>query len=512
MQDFFNKSISRRDFLRLNLAAMTTMVAFRPFSGLLEPQIGETTKQIGGSGLNSLITASQTGLTGGRPYSPLTLLAANRLTFGARQTDLDWIETNGVDAFIDEQLAFEKIDDSALTSRLQGLTTLNQPAGSPFPANAADALQQLQQATFLRAVYSKRQLYELMVDFWSNHFYINFNTISDFILKTVDDREVTRKNALGNFRDLLGASAHSPAMLSFNVYSDLKQDLSPNEYYARELLELQTVGLNGSYTEKDVTEITRAFTGWTVSNQDNNGKPIVGVFNFLVTPHDWGVKYILGHKLPGGGGVNEGDQVLDILAALPACAEYISSKLVQRFISDNPPASVIQVGANTFQSSHGDIRATLGAILHSPEFKTSFGLKTKRPFEFMVSALRIMNAETDAGSSLLSYLQKMGQPLFLSDDPGGFPDTADAWMNAGDMVARWNFAKAIANNSITGTNIDLTPLSSRPDNIVAIIAQAVLGRALPTELITALQPIADPKKIPELVALLIGSPLFQLRS
>jgi uncharacterized protein (DUF1800 family) len=512
MKDLFGKSVSRREFLRFNMAAFAALAVSSPLYVPLIQRIGKSAGLIG----ENIYPESQTNSAvpeSSRVYSPLTLLAANRLTFGPRQEDLVWIETNGVDAFIDQQLAFENIDDSALAPRLQSLDTLNQTSGSPFPVNAADALAQLQQATLLRAVYSKRQLFELMVDFWTNHFNININSLSNSILKTVDDRDVIRNHSLGSFRDLLGSSAHSPAMLgSYNINS--RFGLKPNEYYARELLEMQTIGLNGGYTELDISEIARAFTGWMVATSVN-GKPIIHVFNFLSANHDWGIKNVLGHVLPangGGNGEKDGENVLDILTANPACASLISFKLAQRFISDNPPASVVQTGANTFQRSHGDIRTTLSAILHSPEFKNSSGLKMKRPFEYIASVLRILNAETDAGSSLQGYIQNMGQPLFLWDKPGGYPDTADAWMNAGDILARWNFAKAIANNSINGTQIDLSGLVSQPGDIVANLAQAILARTLPVDVATGLKPLAVNKNATELVALLIGSPFFQFRS
>lgn len=510
MNDFFNKPISRRDFLKLNLAGFAALVAFRPLSGPVFQQFGRAAAQITGSGINPQSQTSSTSLVSSRIYSPLTLLAANRLTFGARQEDMDWIETNGLDAFVDEQLAFEKIDDSGVQPRLLGLTTLSLTAGSLLPANVGDALLQLQQAAVLRAVYSKRQLFELMVDFWTNHFRIYLSSNSDYILKTVDDRDVIRKYALGSFRDLLGGSAHSPAMLlSFDVNESLIQN--PNEHYARELLELQTIGINGGYTEKDVTEIARAFTGWSVVSQVH-GKPSIGSFKFVAANHDEASKTILGHRLPAFGDEKDGEQIFDILAGMPASAAFISLKLAQRFVADNPPASVVQLGAGVFQSTHGDIRATLAAILHSQEFKNSSGLKMKRPFEYVVSALRVLNAETDAGSSLQSYLQKMGQPLFLRDEPGSYPDSLDAWMNAGELLTRWNFAKALADNSIKGTHVDLTPWTMQPGDTVAEFAQAVLARTIPTEDVAALQPLADAKKISELAAVLIGSPLFQLRS
>ena len=496
------KQLSRRDFLKLGLA-VAAMAAFRPLPGTEMRQIAET------FAYNPQSQVTPPDSNNARKYSPLTLLAANRLTFGARQSDLDWIERNGVDAFIEEQLAFDQIDDSVVNQRLQNFSTLNLLPTDPAPTDESNVLLELQGATLLRAVYSQRQLYELIVDFWSNHFNVHFNSPSDYILKTIDDRDVVRKYGMSKFRDLLGASAHSPAML-VSLNNSLSVKKQPNENYARELMEQHTIGVDGDFTEKDVAEVARSFTGWMVE-QFIYKKPIVGTFNYLAANHDEDPKVVLGHRLPAYGGVKDGEKVLDILASTPACAALISTKLVQRFISDNPPASAVQKGMDAFQSSQGDIRATLGAILHSQEFKSSTGLKVKRPLDYAVSALRALNAETDAGRPIQSFILRLGQPLFLWPLPDGYPDTAEDWVNSGGMLARWNFAKALVGNSINGTHIELKGLASQTGNMIEDLSQAILFGSLPSDMVGALNLLTDPKKMPELAALLIASPFFQVR-
>jgi uncharacterized protein (DUF1800 family) len=220
---------------------------------------------------------------------------------------------------------------------------------------------------------------------------------------------------------------------------------------------------------------------------------------------------VLGHRLPGSQEVKDGETVLDILASSPACATFISSKLAQRFIADNPPDSVVKIGADAFQKSQGDIRATLGAILHSQEFKSSTGLKVKRPFEYAVSALRILNAQTDGGSAVQSFIQRMGQPLFMWPFPDGYPDYAEAWINSGSMLARWSFAKALVSNLIAGTQVDLKNLVTAKGVMVEDLSQAILYKSLPSGALDVLQSFTDQRKMSELAALLVASPFFQLR-
>jgi uncharacterized protein (DUF1800 family) len=433
-------------------------------------------------------------------------LVANRLMFGPRPGDLDHIAQIGVDAFIEEQLAYEQLDDEDVQARIAVLPELHDTLTAEPRDLVGDARREiildLQQATLLRAVYGRRQLHEVMTDFWSNHFNIYFAKNAEAYLKPTDDREVIRPRALGNFRNLLFASAHSPAML---VYLDNVTNIKgkPNENYARELMELHTLGVDGGYTQPDVEAVARAFTGWTA--RGNRKKPDkLGQFIFAARLHDDEAKTVLGHTLPARSGKADGERVLDLLASHPSTAAFISRKLARRFISDDPPASVVKLGAGAFTKSKGDIRKTLGAILHSAEFKAATGQKMKRPFEFVASALRATNAETDGGRMLSQAMLLMGQPLFLWAAPNGYPDVKGAWLGADSMLARWNFALALGSDALKGTRLP----PSAGQSLDALSTQ-LLGTTLPTDVKTKLQPFEG--DLPTLMALLLSSPLFQFR-
>lgn len=512
---FASPRMTRRKMLQLSAAAAALAACNR---------IPGTTKiQSGADAPTGATSASKTAtLTLNPSTKAVALLAANRLMFGPRMGDVGRIQQMGVDAFIEEQLgmAASADDDNAeLQTRLAQLKTL-----SMNPAELAQMdndktmgrgaiIGELQAATILRAVYGKRQLFEVICDFWSNHFNINATKNQVFTLKATDDREVTRKHALGNFRDLLGASAHSPAML---VYLDnqANRKLHPDENYARELLELHTVGVDGGYTQTDVQELSRALTGWDVvmpPDAQKNPALTVGSFFFNAQAHDAGAKTVMGLKLPANGGQRDGDAALDMLAAHPSTAKFICAKLARRFISDTPPASAIQKGVDAFTKSKGDLKATLSALLHSDEFKQSFGQKLKRPFEFGVSALRVMGAQVDATPQLLGAFRGLGQPLFLWSTPDGYPDVERAWTSTNLVLARWNFALTASSNSLQGVRADVAGLAKNaaPAAPVDALAQLMLGDVLPQTAKDALKPFEGQPAA--LAALMLASPLFQIR-
>src|SRR5205809_2243726 len=281
---------------------------------------------------------------------------------------------------------------------------------------------ELQRAALLRAIYSERQLYEVMVDFWENHFSIFANKDDDRYLLTSFDRDTIRPFALARFRDLLGASAHSPAMLYYldNWRSSVPRpypakgdkpagvDGGLNENYARELMELHTMGVDGGYTQQDVQEVARAFTGWSVEAPQRSGE-----FTFRPRMHDDGQKVVLGHKV-NEGGMKDGEMVVDILAKHSSTARFISTKLVRRFVSDDPPQSLVNRVADVYKQTGGDVREMLRAIFISREFSSSqaIGAKTKTPFEFAVSAIRLLNGATDGSGQLAQMIARMGQPLY----------------------------------------------------------------------------------------------------
>ena len=348
------------------------------------------------------------------------------------------------------------------------------PKPTPTPKNPYMVITDLQRAKLLRAVYSERQLYEMMVDFWENHFSIFANKDDDRYLLTGFDRETIRPFAMGRFRDLLGATAHSPAMLYYldNWRSSVPRpypakdgkpagvDGGLNENYARELMELHSMGVDGGYTQKDVQEVARCFTGWTIEKPNQEGL-------FLYRPglHDNGDKIVLGHKILAGGGIADGERVLDILAMHASTARFIATKLARRFISDDPPPSVIDRAAAVFLKTDGSIRETLRAIMTAPEFfaATTYRAKVRSPFEYVAAAMRALNADTDGDRPVLDAIGRMGQPVFGRITPDGYADRADQWLSSGAMVARFNFASALATNRIKGTKVDVEKLLSGVD-------------------------------------------------
>src|ERR1700752_5303581 len=366
---------------------------------------------------------------------------------------------------------------------------------------------ELHASRILRAVYSERQLQEVMVDFWTNHFNVFAGKGADRWLLPSYDRDTIRPNAMSKFSTLLQATAQSPAML---FYLDNFQSVSPNananrgrgplqrllaerapqpqqqrrginENYARELMELHTLGVDGGYTQKDVQEVARCFTGWTIfqprgagaaanSILGNAGRENAGTFFFNSRAHDDGEKIVLGHKIPAGGGIKDGLTVLDILAHHPSTAQFIAAKLARHFVSDNPPPQLVDRVAAAFTRSDGDIRETLKAIFFSPEFNSreAYRAKIKRPFELVVSAIRTLGADTNGGPGPHQWIARMGEPLYGFQTPNGYSDAADSWVNTGGLLERMNFGLALASNRVQGTRVNLwklTGVAERSDSV-----------------------------------------------
>ena len=481
----------------------------------------------------------------------------NRLTFGARAGDADKVRATGIDKWIDAQLHPERIPDPRVDSvmsnyRVYALGTseiihdygLAQQlqrqikkstsdssmdkrdarrdalAQNPQVADAVRQTQQfvgeIQSAKLSRAVTSERQLNEVMVDFWENHFSVFAGKGQTRLFLAQYDRDVIRPRSLGKFRDLLGAVAKSPAMLFFldNAQSaadstqptlvprgggrggragliarrpglvgrgrgqqlppavrDRLQNATPeerqqimqrlqqqakrglNENYARELMELHTLGVDGGYTQKDVQEVARALTGWTFNRQS-------GEFVFNPAIHDAGEKTILGHKFPAGRGQQEGEEVLDLVARAPATARFITTKLARHFVSDDPPKALVDRCANTFSNTDGDIRETLRCVITSPEFfsRAAYRAKVKTPFEVVASALRAVSAQPDYTPRTAQVVARLGQPIFGRQTPDGWPDRGDAWMNTGAILNRINFGLSLAAGQLPTARLNNWPL------------------------------------------------------
>jgi uncharacterized protein (DUF1800 family) len=444
--------------------------------------------------------------------------ALDRLAFGARPGEVERIRELGLAAWIDAQLHPERIPNSALQHRIAPFTesALDSPAMMDEPARRGPEIRgmiaNLSQAKLLSAVYSERQLEEVLVDFWFNHFNVFARKGRTALYLAEYEREAIRPHVMGSFRELLGRTAKSPAMLFYldNWLSATSNPQPPfedrprfgrpsmmdsdppqnrrarglNENYARELLELHTLGVDGGYTQQDVVEVARAFTGWTIgastrfarslrvaparSGQAGQGTPEVGGFRFAPMLHDRGAKKVLGQTIAAGGGIEDGEQVLDIVARHPATAGHLARKLAQRFISDTPPQSVVERAAGVFQKTNGNIREVVRAIVTSPEFfaPEAHRAKVKTPFEFVASALRATNAEVAGGLALVRALAELGMPLYLCQPPTGYDETAETWVSSGGLVNRLNFALAIANGEMQGVEL---PRSSDPKTVAEAI-------------------------------------------
>jgi uncharacterized protein (DUF1800 family) len=526
----------------------------------------------------------------------------NRLGFGARPGDLERVKALGLENYVNQQLAPEKINDAIAENKLQDLSVLKLSTAElyakyPQPNQLIRQLQnrgmlpkeleqtqdnqkslrdnpeyrkiiqdyykdngleypqrmmaELHASRILRAVYSERQLNEVMVDFWTNHFNVFAGKGADRWLLPNYDRDTIRPNAMGKFSVLLQATAQSPAML---FYLDNFQSVSPNaarpraqmmnneqaqrprrginENYARELMELHTLGVDGGYTQKDVQEVARCFTGWTIFQPRGGAAALnamraedaparrlaprsAGLFFFNMRAHDDGEKVVLGQKIPAGGGFNDGLKVLDILAHHPSTARFIATKLVRHFVSDNPPPALVSRVAAAFTKSDGDIRETLKAIFFSNEFYSpeSYRAKIKRPFELAISAIRALGADTNGGPGTHQWIARMGEPLYGYQTPNGYSDAAESWVNTGGLLERMNFGVALAANRIPGTRTDLTKLAGAntekrkmiDDSLKLLLAGEVSAATRET----LLQQVDQADPIAKVVGLILGTPEFQ---
>ena len=455
----------------------------------------------------------------------------NRTSFGPTAAEAERVNRIGIRAYLEEQLAPENIPDSLVEEKTSGLKTMRLNSRELFelyppPKIAAERgmamagemnaprfiILELQQARLLRAVHSQRQLYEVMVDFWNNHFNIFAAKGADRWLTTAYDRDTIRPHALGKFRDLLLATAQSPAML---FYLDNWLSVSPNgaiprlaanarrrginENYAREIMELHTLGVDGGYTQQDVREVARCFTGWTLVRPRGDAE-----FRFEPRLHDQGAKTVLGTRLVAGGGMDDGTKVIDLLARHPSTARFIATKLSRRFVADDPPASLVSRAAEAFRRSDGDIRTVIRSIVESPEFYSpeAYRAKVKKPLEYVASALRVTGADTKVTPQLLRYLGRMGEPLFLAQPPTGYPDAGASWVSPDMLLTRMNFAADLVGNRLDGARVQSTAWRDTQP-FVRLIA--------PDSLSSATRAALAETEGPDALALLLATPEFQRR-
>ena len=371
-------------------------------------------------------------------------------------------------------------------------------------------VEELAMAKVTRAIYSQRQLQQIMDDFWFNHFNVFAGKGDDRWLLTSYERDVIQPHTLGKFKDLLTATSKSPAMLFYldNFLSadprsaqraaaeramrqqarwgrygqpfpprspqgqqQKKNERGLNENYGRELMELHTLGVDGGYTQKDVTEVARCFTGWSIEKPKQDA-----TFKFDERVHDPDPKIVLGKKIHAGG-MRDGEEVIDLLAHHPSTAKFISTKLARRFVSDNPPPALVARMAHTFQSSDGDIRAVMKTMIDSPEFwsRDAYRAKVKTPFELVVSTARALGTDVDTPMPLVQWAGRIGEPLYQCQPPTGYSDKADSWVNTGALLNRLNYSLALASNKVRGSRSDtgsLLGMDSSAD------AKAALDRAV----------------------------------
>lgn len=420
------------------------------------------------------------GHTGPHPDDPTlpapdplhTLLS--RCCYGIRSQD--WNRGTELDytGWLTEQLNMAASEDAGVEALVAatwpriGMSAAELLADVRATSNAQLAAGDLRAASLLRQLYCKRQLFETMVEFWSDHFNIATTASPESYYKCVDDREVIRANALGTFKTMLHASARSLAMLYYldNVSN---RNTGPNENYARELMELHTLGVDGGFTETDVSEVARCFTGWTVSGV-SSGMP---TFAFVSSRHDTSGKLVLGTTIPAGGGISDGNAVLDLLAGHPSTAKYIATKLCQKFIGDAPQQTAIDAVAATFTSSGGHIPSVLMTLLGSAEFISSYDRKVRRPVDYVLACLRATDATLSGNflTGIVNRLNTLGQLPFRWPTPDGYPDDMDGWVNSGAMLNRWNWAVAVAEGKVSGVAIDLAGLSANANTAVTLVDQ-----------------------------------------
>jgi uncharacterized protein (DUF1800 family) len=523
----------------------------------------------------------------------------NRLGFGPTAAAIEQVKRSGIRGYIDSQLHPERVPDTAMAVRLSGFATLSKssrdlaedyfmpamverreaqrraaqssdtasatPPAQPAPRtpDQSEAMRmqrtvvaELSQQRFLRAIYSDRQLEEVLVDFWMNHFNVFIGKGQVRVYLTEYERDAVRPHVLGKFRDLLGATAHSPAML---FYLDNWQSAAPegaltsaeaertrnqmrrrtmvvdprrrrfpdpamtgrkmpdgapphqqrsrgiNENYARELMELHTLGVDGGYTQKDVQEVARAFTGWTIADPRRGGG-----FRFDPRRHDDGDKIVLGHRIKPGGGQKDGEEILDLLARHPSTARFIATKLARRFIADEPPAAVVDRAARRFKETDGDLREVVRAIVTSPEFlgEEFRRAKTKNPFEYVVSAVRATGIDSANTLPLVQSVRDLGMPVYGAQPPTGYADRADAWVNSGALLNRMNFAVALTSGRMRGLGAAPTAGHSTADDARRTLYAVALAGDVSASTAATVAKATTPAQT---VALILGSPEFQKR-
>ena len=434
------------------------------------------------------------------------------------------------------------------------------PAISDDSKRPQRVVEELAMAKMTRAVYSERQLQQVMDDFWLNHFNVFAGKGEVKWYLTSYERDVIQPHALGKFKDLVTATAKSPAMLFYldnylsadpkaaqrlaaqramrqprggrrpsapaNPQKSKKQERGLNENYGRELMELHTLGVDGGYTQKDVTEVARCFTGWSIEKPRE-----IAVFKFDEKLHDPDVKVVLGKKIHSGG-MKDGEQVIELLSRNPNTAKFISTKLARRFVSDNPPPALVARMAKTFHKSDGDIREVMRTMIYSPEFwsRQAYRAKVKTPYELVASSVRALGTDVDTPMPLVQWVARIGEPLYQCQPPTGYSDKAETWVNTGALLSRLNFSLALAGNKVRGSRSDVLAVlgSETGGDAKAALDRAVQvflgGQAAPATVETLERQLENPQVLQArlddavkqadlgvVTGLVLGAPEFQRR-
>jgi uncharacterized protein (DUF1800 family) len=429
-----------------------------------------------------------------------------RVTMGITPADVAKATQLGWQGYLNYQLNYTRINDDAVEAAIaQKWPLMSQTSDQLFSADAGQVQTQLRESTLYRSAFSQRQLYQRMVEFWTDHFNQDIDKVQ--YLLVADLRDVIRQNALGTFPDLLRASAHSASMMAY-LDQNSSRSGAPNQNYAREIMELHTLGVNGGYTQNDVAELSRVLTGWTIQGK--------GQFVFNPAIHDTGTKTVLGQTIAGisgPNGINEGEQMLNFLVSHPSTARFIATKMLRWLLDPNPSEAMISTVASAYKATGGDIKAMIRVILNDTWLPAA-PMKLKRPYHFVVSSIRSANPTVVSISPVSNQLVNLGQQLFAWATPDGYPDQIEYW--AGNIVPRWGYGTTMSTlNSAASMVVDTTALrAGSTAAAVDLLDQNYFGGEMPLVTRNALLSYAGTAALTdatarELIALAIGANAFQ---